>query len=470
MLENYFCAPKTLRRLRVGLSGPYIDGFADALELDRYANASAIRYLRAAAHFGCFVHRRGGVLADVDARTLDAFGRHFPRCRCSQSNGGTTGYHARFGVKLFHQHLVQVGICRSHSVADVRGDEPAIVIAFRDWMRVHRGASDPTLRLYSRDANEFIKALGEDVGKWTVRDVRDFVLDRTGKCGAPTTQKRVTSLRAFLRYLNFTGESPDDLALAVPAIAGWRLARLPCCLSEGELVRVIAACDGTTPGRLRDRAILLLLSRLGLRAGDVAQLCLSEIDWNNGTLQVTGKGRYQVRLPLPQEVGNALLRYLDCRPKVGNADRVFLRSIAPATPFASTDAVAATFESIAREWFALNSRKWAPSHGDRIIRRLELNIFPWLGTRPIAEIKASELLTTLRRIEGRGAHETAHRALQNCARVFRYAVVTDRADRDIARDLAGALAQSLNSTTRASLILVALELCSGRSRAIKARL
>jgi site-specific recombinase XerD len=348
MLENYFCAPKTLRRLRVGLSGPYIDGFADALELDRYANASAIRYLRAAAHFGCFVHRRGGVLADVDARTLDAFGRHFPRCRCSQSNGGTTGYHARFGVKLFHQHLVQVGICRSHSVADVRGDEPAIVIAFRDWMRVHRGASDPTLRLYSRDANEFIKALGEDVGKWTVRDVRDFVLDRTGKCGAPTTQKRVTSLRAFLRYLNFTGESPDDLALAVPAIAGWRLARLPCCLSEGELVRVIAACDGTTPGRLRDRAILLLLSRLGLRAGDVAQLCLSEIDWNNGTLQVTGKGRYQVRLPLPQEVGNALLRYLDCRPKVGNADRVFLRSIAPATPFASGDGVSSVVKRALR--------------------------------------------------------------------------------------------------------------------------
>jgi integrase len=105
-----------------------------------------------------------------------------------------------------------------------------------------------------------------------------------------------------------------------------------------------------------------------------------------------------------------------------------------------TDATGATLETIAREWFALNSRKWAPSHGDRIIRRLELNIFPWLGSRPIVEIKASELLTTLRRIEGRGAHETAHRALQNCARVFRYAVVTDRADRDIARDLAGALA------------------------------
>jgi integrase len=107
---------------------------------------------------------------------------------------------------------------------------------------------------------------------------------------------------------------------------------------------------------------------------------------------------------------------------------------------APVEKVADTFEAIAREWFALNSPKWAPGHGDKIIRRLELNIFPWLGKHPIGEIKASELLTALRRIEGRGAHETAHRALQNCGRVFRYAVVTDRADRDITRDLSGALA------------------------------
>jgi hypothetical protein len=118
MLENYFCASKTLRRLRVGLSGPYIDGFADALELNGYSSQSAVRYLRAAAHFGCFVHRKGGVLADVDACMLEAFGRHFRRCRCPESNGGTTGYHARFGVKLFHRYLVRLGICRIHAVAD----------------------------------------------------------------------------------------------------------------------------------------------------------------------------------------------------------------------------------------------------------------------------------------------------------------------------------------------------------------
>lgn len=348
MLENYFCAPKTLRRLRVGLSGPYIDGFADALQRDGYAHASAIRYLRAAAHFGCFMHRKGGALADVDACSLDAFGRHFRRCRCPQSNGGTTGYHARFGVKLFHQHLVQLGVCFDHAVRDVRRTESALVIAFRNWLEVQRGASRSTRRLYSRDAIEVIKALGEDVGKWTARAVRDFILDRAAKCGAPSVQKLITSLRSFLRYINFTGQSRDDLALAVPSIASWRLSRLPRCLSEEDLNRVIDSCDGTTPGRLRDRAILLLLSRLGLRAGDVAQLRLTDIDWNNGTLQVTGKGRYQVRLPLPQEVGNALLRYLDCRPKVGDSDRVFLRSIAPIAPFASGDGVSSVVKHALR--------------------------------------------------------------------------------------------------------------------------
>jgi integrase len=99
-----------------------------------------------------------------------------------------------------------------------------------------------------------------------------------------------------------------------------------------------------------------------------------------------------------------------------------------------------TFETVAREWFAKHSPTWAPGHGDKIIRRLELNVFPWLGKKPIAEIKPLELLGVIQRVEQRGANETAHRALQNCGRVFRYAVATGRAERDITRDLIGALA------------------------------
>jgi len=98
-----------------------------------------------------------------------------------------------------------------------------------------------------------------------------------------------------------------------------------------------------------------------------------------------------------------------------------------------------TFEAVAREWFTKYSPNWSESHGSRIIRRLERDVFPWLGKRPIAVITAPELLEVLRRIEDRGALETAHRAHQNCGQIFRYAVATGRAERDPSGDLRGAL-------------------------------
>jgi site-specific recombinase XerD len=213
------------------------------------------------------------------------------------------------------------------------------VSAFRDWFQTHRGAKEPTLRQYTRGAADLLQTLGEDVGQWKAEALRGFLLERASQCGVPTTQKLITSLRAFLRFLNFLGETRDDLALAIPAVAHWRLARLPRCLSSKEVDRLVAACDGTDHRRLRDRAIVLMLVRLGLRSGDVAHLRLTDIDWNNGTLQVIGKGRYQVRLPLPQDVGDALLRYLECRPANIGTDHVFVRTIAPCGPFASGDGI-----------------------------------------------------------------------------------------------------------------------------------
>jgi site-specific recombinase XerD len=348
MIEKYFSSPKTLKRLRVGISGTHIDDFARTLEKQGYAHATAIRYLRATAHLGRFLQRKGSALEDVDGRVLRAFVRHLSRCRCPGSNGGKTGYHARFGVKLFHQYLIQQGVCQSVPTEDDTNDLPALVLAFCDWIHIHRGTTQPTLRLYARGAKELLQALGEDVNQWNAQEIRAFLLDRTSQRSAETTQKLITSVRAFLRYLIFCGEAREDLDLAVPAIAHWRLAALPQCLSALELERLIAACEGTTPGRLRDRAIVLLLSRLGLRAGDVARLCFADINWKTGTLQVTGKGRRQVRLPLPQDAGDALLRYLDFRPQVEDASHVFLRSIAPFRPFASGGSISTVVKSALR--------------------------------------------------------------------------------------------------------------------------
>ncbi|VVC83332.1 integrase arm-type DNA-binding domain-containing protein [Sideroxydans sp. CL21] len=134
----------------------------------------------------------------------------------------------------------------------------------------------------------------------------------------------------------------------------------------------------------------------------------------------------------------------DARSRRDEARKQLANDIDPsehrkATKAAKSERAANSFEIVAREWIAKQSNTWTANHADRIIKRLERDIFPWIGGKPIAEIKAPELLATLRRIEERGAVETSHRALQNCGQVFRYAIATGRADRDPSPDLKGAL-------------------------------
>src|SRR5439155_10543612 len=96
-----------------------------------------------------------------------------------------------------------------------------------------------------------------------------------------------------------------------------------------------------------------------------------------------------------------------------------------------------SFEAVAREWFARFSPTWAQSHSRTIIRRLERDVFPWIGARQIGELNAPDLLAVLRRVEDRGTLETAHRVLQICGQVLRYAIATGRATRDCSHDLRG---------------------------------
>ena len=132
----------------------------------------------------------------------------------------------------------------------------------------------------------------------------------------------------------------------------------------------------------------------------------------------------------------------EAREKAVEARKMIREGIDPSQAKKAQKASASgadTFEIIAREWFEKFSPTWTPSHGERIIRRLERDIFPWLGKKPIKDIQAPDLLSVLRRIEERGAVETAHRASQNCGQVFRYAVATGRAERDPSGDLRGAI-------------------------------
>ena len=161
--------------------------------------------------------------------------------------------------------------------------------------------------------------------------------------------------------------------------------------------------------------------------------------WWRFKYRIDGKEK-RISLGVYPDVGLA-----DARDKREAARKLVAAGIDPtehrkAEKVALEESTENTFEAIAREWFGMFSKQWVSGHADKIIRRLELNVFPWIGTRPIKAITAPELLAVLRRIETRGANETAHRALQVCGRVFRFAVATGRAERDPSRDLSGALA------------------------------
>jgi site-specific recombinase XerD len=241
--------------------------------------------------------------------------------------------------------------------------EPGLVTHFKVWLRKHRGAADSTIRLYARDAAHLMAALGDDPERWEPAAIRLFFLDRADHCGNGTVEKLTTSLRAFLRYLAVEGRCRAGLADVVPAYAHWRLAELPRYLTADQVNRLIAACDGEVVERQRDRAILLLLVRLGLRAGDLAHLRLHDIEWETGSLRVSGKSRYEVRLPLPQDVGDAIAAYLSSRPSTCLSDHVFLRNIAPFRPFRNGDGISSVVKRLMQRAGVM-----APVKGAHVLR------------------------------------------------------------------------------------------------------
>ncbi len=356
MLETYFMAPKMVAHLRAGPSGPYMDGFAAWLTRDRYEPSVAVRYLRAAAHIGHFTQEQGGTFANLD---LAAFSRHLRTCHCPRSKGGRRNHHTIFGVRRYREYLEVIGVDQFGRMPEVQNAEPVIITEYRQWLRKHRGVADSTIRLYSRDAANLLVALGDDPGRWNAKSVREYFLDRASQCGAGTTEKLTTGLRAFLRYLSAHDQCQADLDQAVPTFASWRLARLPRYLTAEQVHSLIDACDGGSPARRRDRAIILLLARLGLRAGDVAGLRTGDIEWETGTLLVSGKGRYQVRLPLPQDVGDSILDYLACRAPTRDCDHIFVLNLAPYQPFKGGASVSSVVKGVMKRAGVVSPAKGA---------------------------------------------------------------------------------------------------------------
>ena len=207
-----------------------------------------------------------------------------------------------------------------------------LVEAYTQHQHRTRGLRPQTLRQCARFVRMFVRAaLGTDPidpSRLTPADVVAFITSVRGRFSPRSMRTVRSTLRSFFRFLCFQGFCGDELEAALPAIAHWRLATLPRALTNQQVEQVLASFNGSTPCRQRDHAIVQCLSTLGLRPGEVADLCLDDIDWRGGTLQIrTRKNRRGAVLPLPREAGQALVDYLRReRPATGER-RVFVQHL-----------------------------------------------------------------------------------------------------------------------------------------------
>jgi site-specific recombinase XerD len=292
---------------------------------------------------------KGVALSDLREQWIDRFGHHFENCCCGTplwSNKQAWRTVSVGAARHFLEHLRRTGVV----VAELKSmpAEPALLTGFKQWMRRHRGTCDVTLSNYGLPIRALLRSLGEDPAKFDARSVREFVIDESRHCHWTVAQRCTTALRMFFRFLIAEGQCPAALHAAIPKLAHWRLSRLPRYFQPEDVERLICSCDPTTSMGKRDRAILLLLARLGLRAGDIVHCRLRDIDWENGWIHVCGKSRRPTRLPLTQEVGDAIVSYLnEGRPK-SNTDALFLSCHAPFQQFGSHSAVSVIVDKAIR--------------------------------------------------------------------------------------------------------------------------
>jgi site-specific recombinase XerD len=203
-----------------------------------------------------------------------------------------------------------------------------LVEDYRNYLTIEAGLADSTVCEYLRTAELFLRSRGEAEGlglqDLTAGEVRHFAVEQCRRRGVAGAKALVVGLRSLLRFLFLKGHVPHQLASAVPTPSDFAGGSLPRALDPESVAALLRSCDRQRPVGRRDFAIITLLARLGLRAGEVARLGLDDIDWHHGEIAIRGKGGRQDRLPMPTDVGEALVDYLQGRPRVASR-AVFLR-------------------------------------------------------------------------------------------------------------------------------------------------
>ena len=316
-----------------------LDEFLEGLRSDGYKPSTIREYRNGCIRLIAWLHLSRIALRSLNPDVYARFRRS--RFHCSipglfhleESRSFKTRY--RYQIRRFLTHLVATGRIASMEPELPEKALPERVDRFRTWLKRDRGIGRPSIDRHIRLITPLLPALGNDPRAYDAALIRRVLSEHMEHRSRHHAKRLAGSMRMYLRFLVAEDSVTAALVAAVPTVPQWRLCTLPRYIPAEDVERAIASCGDSSAG-VRDRAILLLLARLALRAGDIYAMRLTDIDWDGAVLNVCGKARRKAVLPLPQHAGDALFAYIaTARPKVNEA-HVFLGSQAPYRPLTQT--------------------------------------------------------------------------------------------------------------------------------------
>ena len=327
-----------------------------------HGHFSVYRHVAPVRHFCLWLVLSAETLDRVSERLVEKFAAHECRCDGTRRSMGGFSTHYLSRIREFMRFLAGRGVIAAAPPL-ASGDAPEVE-AYLEWLRLHRGLRIENIRTHRLRLRRLLPVLGADPGRYDASLLRGVFLEWCAGHGETVAARDMGVLRSWIRYNASLGRCREELLAAVPSVTRTHWSGLARGLEAGDVERLLASCDVNTVAGLRDRAIMLLLARLGLRAGDVTSLTFDRIDWKSGHVRVTGKGRRDTRLPLPQEVGDAILVWLEeGRPPLEDP-HVFLCVHPPWRPIASSNSIS----QIVTRALARAGLSDAPCRGAQLLR------------------------------------------------------------------------------------------------------
>jgi site-specific recombinase XerD len=336
VINQLFTFSSTIERLRQGPLSEHLDACAAGVAEQGDSHDSIRQQIVAIADFSRWLKQKNMDVHALDSKVVDRFLRLRGRPRRVRRGDPKT-------LQRLLTMLRQKGVVKPHQPPVTDNAQARIVADFQRYLLQERGLSPLTLLNYVAVMEQFLSERfhnrAPNFAMLRAPDVTGFVMRHARQLSPMRARLMVTALRSFFRYRRHRGAIATDLAACVPTVPNWSLSTLPRFLPAATVERILECCDQTTSVGRRNHAILLLLARLGVRAGEVGGLSLDDIDWSTGQITLRGKGGKSAQLPLAADVGAALAAYLrHDRPRSATR-RVFLRHRAPLVGFGNSSTI-----------------------------------------------------------------------------------------------------------------------------------